>query len=63
MAAIGDGWKDGAWVQESWVIGAWFKAGVSAAAVASNTAISIGIGVFGLMLVIGRTLVNLGEWW
>ena len=31
MAAIGDGWEDGAWVEASWAIGAWFKAALAAA--------------------------------
>ena len=59
MASIGDAWVDGAWIQAAWVDGAWFK-GVPVLAIASKTAISIGIGVYGLALILVRTI---GEWW
>lgn len=62
MASIGDGWEDGAWVFESWIDGAWFR-GVPLLKVASKTAISIGIGIYGLALIMGRALLTIGEWW
>ncbi len=30
MAAIGDGWEDGAWIVASWTVGAWLAAVVAA---------------------------------
>ena len=62
MASIGDGWEDGAWNQASWVDGAWFR-GVAILAIASKTAISIGIGIYSLALVMGRAILTTGEWW
>lgn len=63
MAAIGDAWAENAWIEAGWVTGAWQVGVAAAVARISTTAISISIGIQGIVLLMGRAFTHIGGWW